>query len=236
MALQAQQIRERFKQEVKNENGSGLRSDQVYLNIRGKILDGQFLPGDMLVIRDLAAELNVSMTPIRESLHRLIAEGAIESREHRSARIPLLSLASVEEIWKIRLRLEPYAVERAVPLLSNLDIDLLTQYSEQVAEAKKHSFGPEINRLVRQFYFYFYQSAGMPRLTKMIEDLWTSYMPTLAWLLEHEHRVDITGQYQEKRYGRLLKAAKKRDSQAAAQCFVDTLNFSLQRLRNTLQT
>jgi len=226
MAPNAKQIRDRLKQELKNDGNPGNRSGQVYWDIREQILDGRYHPGDKLIIRDLAAELCVSMTPVREALYRLIAEGALEARERQSARIPLLSIADIEEIWNIRLRLEPYAVEQAVPLLTSLDIDRLTRYSEEVADAKKHLSTKEISQLVRQFNFHLYRSAALPRLAKMIEDIWASSMPTLGWLLEHEKRDDIAAKYRQD----LLKAAKRRDPVAAAQCITDDIKGSFQRV------
>ena len=65
-------------------------------------------PGDRLFLEGLAARYGVSMTPIRQALRRLEAEGLVVSVPRRGARVAPLTVAELEEIQLVRLGLEPF--------------------------------------------------------------------------------------------------------------------------------
>src|SRR5262249_20109196 len=78
--------------------------------IRESILAGRIPAGARIGEVDLARQLSVSRTPIREALSRLAAEGLVELSPNRGARVTSWSTAELREIFELRLRLEPYAV------------------------------------------------------------------------------------------------------------------------------
>ena len=82
--------------------------------LRESILQGRFRPGDTLVISALAEELGLSATPLREALRKLASEGLVVLQSHGSARVAEVDLHEANEIYELRLTLEPQALERAV--------------------------------------------------------------------------------------------------------------------------
>lgn len=82
--------------------------------LREAILQGQFGPGDALVISSLAEQLGLSATPLREALRNLAADGLVVLQSHGSARVAEVDLLEANEIYELRLLLEPMALERAV--------------------------------------------------------------------------------------------------------------------------
>jgi DNA-binding GntR family transcriptional regulator len=82
--------------------------------LRASILQGDFGPGDTLVISTLAEQLGLSATPLREALRKLAAEGHVVLQSHGSARVAEVDLQEANEIYELRLILEPMALERAV--------------------------------------------------------------------------------------------------------------------------
>lgn len=82
--------------------------------IREAILQGEFGPGDALVISTLAEQLGLSATPLREALRKLASEGLVVLQSHGSARVAEVDLHEANEIYELRLILEPTALERAV--------------------------------------------------------------------------------------------------------------------------
>ena len=82
--------------------------------LRASILEGDFGPGDSLVISTLAQQLGLSATPLREALRKLAAEGLVVLQSHGSARVAEVDLHEANEIYELRLILEPMALERAV--------------------------------------------------------------------------------------------------------------------------
>ena len=67
---------------------TSLRS-QVYDWLRDALTTGRFTPGQKLSFRFIAGTLGVSLTPVREAIRRLVAEGAFEMRPSRSIRVPV---------------------------------------------------------------------------------------------------------------------------------------------------
>ena len=90
------------------------RTDLVTEAIRSAIIEGRFEPGMTLVERRLADQLGVSKTPVREALIRLARSGLVDVTDNRGAVVRHLDGAALLEDYDVRLRLEPWAVERAV--------------------------------------------------------------------------------------------------------------------------
>ncbi len=82
--------------------------------LRQAILRGEFGPGDALVISNLAEQMGLSATPLREALRNLAADGLVELHSHGKARVAQVDLREANEIYELRLMLEPVALERAV--------------------------------------------------------------------------------------------------------------------------
>ena len=85
-------------------------SGQITTRIRDKILAGEYSPGSPLLQDSIAAEFGVSKIPVREALVRLRAEGLIDIEAHRGFRVRPLLAAEVDEVFRLRLALEPAAV------------------------------------------------------------------------------------------------------------------------------
>jgi DNA-binding GntR family transcriptional regulator len=82
--------------------------------LRASILQGDYLPGDTLVISTLAEQLGLSATPLREALRQLASEGLVVLQSHGSARVAEVDLHEANEIYQLRMMLEPTTLERSV--------------------------------------------------------------------------------------------------------------------------
>jgi len=162
------------------------RSDEAYLLIRDRLLSGAYVPGEALIIRDLADEFEMSMTPVREALWRLTSEGALDASQHRSVRVPKLTFAEVQEIWTIRSNLESFAARAASCNMTPLDYAALEQLQAEIAKARQERSIAELTRKTRDFHFTIFNKSGMPRLKAIIEGLWLQAMPVIAWRLSQE--------------------------------------------------
>jgi DNA-binding GntR family transcriptional regulator len=85
--------------------------DRAYLSLREYLRSGLIAIGQPLQEEDLAAQLGVSRTPVREALTRLASEGLLAS-DGRSFVVPTLTERDIEEIYELRLMLEPEALRR----------------------------------------------------------------------------------------------------------------------------
>ncbi|RLP77300.1 GntR family transcriptional regulator [Mycetocola tolaasinivorans] len=89
------------------------RGDYVFEQLRERIIDGRLLPGERLLEREIAAELNVSRVPVRDALPRLAEAGLVTIAARRGAVISTVSITDAQELFDVRARLEPLAARRA---------------------------------------------------------------------------------------------------------------------------
>jgi DNA-binding GntR family transcriptional regulator len=111
--------------------------DQAYLALRDMLRSGTF-PADGAVENELAAQLNVSRTPVREALFQLCREGFLEDTG-RGYRVPELSATDMEEIIELRLMIEPDAAALAVTRADAAAVRAIKREAEN--EAKAHRAG-----------------------------------------------------------------------------------------------
>jgi DNA-binding GntR family transcriptional regulator len=90
------------------------RTEWADQQLRAAIMRGDVGPGDALVISTLAEQLGLSATPLREALRNLASEGLVVLQTHGSARVAEVDLHEANEIYELRLILEPMALERSV--------------------------------------------------------------------------------------------------------------------------
>lgn len=86
-------------------------SNFVYKEIKNKILSNEFIPGDKLIESDLANEMGVSRTPIREALIKLSEEGLVEAFPRKSFIVSKISLKEAKDLYTLRKALEPVVIE-----------------------------------------------------------------------------------------------------------------------------
>ena len=107
-------------------------SEEVYVAIRQALEQTRYADGAYLREAQLAQQLGVSRTPVREALRRLGAEGWLEVRPNYGARVKRWSLRDVEEIFEARLLIEPYLAGRAAAHITADEIERLTQLATQM--------------------------------------------------------------------------------------------------------
>ena len=91
--------------------------ERTYLALRGHLLSGDFSAGEVLQEEALAAKFGVSRTPVREALARLASEGLLAS-SGRSYLLPALSRKDIDDIYELRLLLEPEAIRQVTERLN----------------------------------------------------------------------------------------------------------------------
>jgi DNA-binding GntR family transcriptional regulator len=104
-------------------------SDAVFNILRESILDRTFLPGQRLEVKWLSEKLEVSQTPIKEAITRLVAEGLIEQRPRTGTYVTRLSIEDIKETLAVRRSLECLATES---VFDNMTDDYLTKLEELV--------------------------------------------------------------------------------------------------------
>ena len=108
-------------------------TDEVYQALRHAILTRVFAPGQRLNVEDLAGNLGVSFTPVRQALQLLAAEGLIVIQPRSGTYVATLSPRDVEETFDIRRALECLAAETAVVNATEEDLEAAQAILERLA-------------------------------------------------------------------------------------------------------
>lgn len=103
-------------------------SEKVYLILRKKILSHELKFGEKVLIDEIASQLGVSRTPVKDAVNRLALEGLVEKVARRGTFVTTLTLRDVAELFDLRLLLELYAAEK---VLENSRVELLLAEMEK---------------------------------------------------------------------------------------------------------
>ncbi len=102
-------------------------NQQAYDEIRRRILDGELCPSSPISEYQLAAEMKISRTPVREAIKRLEEEGLVWSIPNKGTFVSKVSAQDIMEIYQVREGLEGLAARLAAAQMSESDIQLLEQ-------------------------------------------------------------------------------------------------------------
>ena len=151
----------------------------AYTSLKEAIVRGEFSAGQKLTVRAVAEALEVSTTPARDAIMRLIGEGALVNTGPKTVIVPPLNLAALDEVTSIRLVLEGLAAGIAADRISKEAAAELHELQLQInaaLDAGNYSAALKANKA---FHFLIYEAAQMPRLVSMIESLWVRIGPSL---------------------------------------------------------
>jgi len=151
------------------------KKDLIADELRILIGSGELPRGARVQQDQLAARFETSITPVREAMRQLEAEGLLVGEPHRGVRVAEASLEEVKGIYVARRLLEPYAAQRAALRVSRKDLDSADELIESMAVASTNSDGKGARQANWTFHFLFYDRCGIPPLARVIEGLWLSY-------------------------------------------------------------
>lgn len=165
---------------MKNTPASSSRSEYAISLLRRRIIDGQSEPGSLLAEVAVARELGVSRVPVREALFALERDGLVEFSHTGRAYVKELSPHDFEELYVLRLALEPVAARLAAPTLKQ-DPSALEKNIEATSRAESLM---EVTHLDLDFHEIILEACGNARLLK----LWRSLRSELELWLGRLHR------------------------------------------------
>ncbi len=186
---------------------------KVYRELRSALIEGRYLPGQKITIRGVAAKYRTSLTPAREALHYLAAEGVLVSESNRSARIPVMTGDRIRELRDIRMSIEGLAAARAAARITLKEVQQLRRLAGEISAARtRGEVDIDVAKLT-EFQFSVYRASHMPQLVKIIETLWLQTGPYLRLL--YPDYIRSVGSRRGDWRARLCKALKSRNAEAA---------------------
>ncbi len=164
--------------------------DRVYRQLRVRIMHGDIPPGQALTLRGVAKEYEVSMTPVREAVRRLVAEGALTMSSSGRMGTPELSAERIEELAALRALIEVELASRALPRAHMALIERLQTINGAVSEAVAHRDAVGYIRTNLEFHRTLYLRAQAPAMLAMAETVWLQMGPTMRALYGRLRRTE----------------------------------------------
>lgn len=203
----------------------------VYAELRQMILFGDLAPGQAVTIQGLVTRLNAGMTPVREALRRLIAEGALTLQGNRRVSVPVLTLSGVEELGFMRLTLEPELTRRAARHMTSKSLDKLRGIDAALnAAITAGDIGGYLTHNYR-FHSAIYDNADAPIMAATVDRLWLSFGPSLRVVCGRFGTANLPDKHAD-----LLAAFERQDVEAAATAMAEDVSQGTKQVSAALAT
>lgn len=185
------------------------RSEWVYEKLKEAILSGEIAPGGRLVADQLARELGTSPIPVREALRRLEAEGWVENKPFVGARVTPVRVEELEELFTIRLALEPILARTAVQGVTDEIIGRLEQLVDEMDKCIEQNDAAQFSRLNYEFHRTLYEFSPWKELFRIVITVWERSARS-RWIFVQTPDSMHTSQQEHRA---MIEALRKRDAQ-----------------------
>jgi DNA-binding GntR family transcriptional regulator len=201
----------------------------TYARLRDMILFGHLAPGAPVTIQGLIADLGAGMTPVREAIRRLTAEGALLPQGNRRVAVPQMSPAMLDQVAFARLAIEPNLAARAASRLTPAQIDRLEAIDGKVNRAIDAGNLPDYLAANHAFHFALYEAADAPVLLDLARSLWLRAGPSLRAVIDRFGRETAPDLHRE-----ALAAMRARDAKALAAAIERDIQQGVDHVRQAL--
>lgn len=151
-----------------------MASEQIYETLRNRIIAGQYEPGTQLKEEPLSREFELSRTPVRASLKRLVDDGLAVVEANRGVFVAGWTKWDVEEMFSLRELLEPHAAMLAAMRATEQDVQALHRINDAMASAIKRgdeNVQLDVQATNREFHHQLLETARSQRLRSMLQTL-----------------------------------------------------------------
>lgn len=201
-------------------------NQKVYNIIKEMIIKGELKAGDKLNEVEIAEQLGVSATPVRETYRMLATEGLVEVIPYRGVFVREYTMEEIKEVYECRKALENLAIELAIEKLDKQKLELMLQKVRSLDENDNpYKIGNDIHNLILQ-------SADNKKLLSLIEQL--------NYVLLHNRNIsayDEERQYEIKaEHEELLIALIEEDETAAKKAMTKHIQNGLEYIQGKLNS
>ncbi len=187
--------------------------EEIYDALHRQIIAGKYAPGDWLRQDDIATQMGVSMTPVREALDLLVASGLAERVPYRGVRVREMSTKDIVEAYGLRLILEAMIAREAA---KNITPDQLSALEEALTEMEKHTSLNEmshIRQMSREFHSHIADASNNDLLIKLYAVVSNAFPDWLLYeaIFRKPELLASSMNAMHKEHTAILDALKKRD-------------------------
>ncbi|PSB09702.1 GntR family transcriptional regulator [filamentous cyanobacterium CCP2] len=191
--------------------------EQTYEALRASILSGELLPGERLVETQLADQLQVSRTPIREAIRQLQRDSLVTTDAGGGLRVTIISVVDAVQLYDCRIALERLSVQEACHHATPAQLETLETFvvqAEQLAEQPGVAFSSaRMLEVDYQFHQSIAESSGNRWLTTFLDQVFDKMAMLRVQTTRHNPRVlEIRSEHRQ-----IFEAIARRNSEAAVQ-------------------
>lgn len=216
------------------ENGTGENQlpthELIYRQLRDLVLFGDLAPGQAVTIQGLTDRLGAGMTPVREAIRRLIAEGALEFQGNRRVSVPLLSADNISELIVARQWLDPHLALRATERITLDEMDELTAMDVALDAAIGQGDLRAYLELNYRFHKRLYEIADAPILADLADGLWLRFGPSLRVVCGRMGTQNLPDKHKD-----MLAAMHARDAERAARAIREDVIQGMEQVRRSFE-
>lgn len=221
-----------MKNNLETGQSAGLPTHEVvYRQMRELILFGEIAPGQAVTIQGITDRLNAGMTPVREAIRRLTAEGALSFQGNRRIIVPVLTSENLQELVFARQAIEPQLIILATQKVTSPELDTLTDIDSGLDEAIKIGDVGAYLRHNYKFHKTLYDIAQAPILSSIADGLWLRYGPSLRVVCGRVGTQSLIDQHKE-----TLIAMRAGDPERAARAIREDVVQGMDQIRQVTPT
>ncbi|MCQ4628975.1 GntR family transcriptional regulator [Shinella sp. CPCC 100929] len=206
----------------------GTKEVQIAHFLREGIISGRFPPGTRLKQNDLAEMLRTSITPIREALKQLAAEGYVEGNSYRGAIVAPFDARASAEVLNLRNILESELVREVVKYVTEDDLREVRELAKEFEEAAGREDSMQARGANYRFHMRLYQVAQMPQALHFVQILWARYP------FDQINRISGRAQRAAEEHAELLRHIANRDVDGALRATQRHIETGWSELRDVL--
>jgi DNA-binding GntR family transcriptional regulator len=186
-------------------------SDAAVELIRQAVIEGRLEPGQRLKEEDLARELGISRTPVREALLVLQTEGLLEALPNRGSVVRSYSPEDLYDMYELRALLEGYAARQASLRISADDLVALSESNTRFSKLRRNGDMAELVGENMRFHNAVLDAAGSERLARMVRSVVELPLVYRSYIWYSKEQIRISEHY----HVQLLAALEARDGDRA---------------------
>lgn len=189
----------------------GPRTTHLFVrdSLREAIVRGDLKSGARLIQNELAEQYGVSTTPVREAMRDLATEGLIRFDAHRGAVVHEPDGQELEDIYEMRMLLEPHAIRKAAERITDEELQLAEAIQQRAEQEPDPGHWVDLNR---KFHSVFFDATRSQRLVSILKQLRDTSAIYVGYVLQRSPDAMATGNHEHRE---LLDACRARDADRA---------------------
>ena len=204
--------------------------EKIYRQLRDLVLFGDLAPGQAVTIQGLTDRMAAGMTPVREAIRRLTAEGALEFQGNRRVCVPLMTADKISEIIVARQWIDPHLALRATERITLDELDEMTALDADLDGAIETGDLRAYLELNYRFHKRLYEIADAPILADLADGLWLRFGPSLRVVCGRMGTQNLPDKHKD-----MLAAMHARDAEGAARAIREDVIQGMEQVRRSFE-